>query len=84
MAIFLRSIIIALSSSIFSVIIAVLGAIGIKWYNFRFKSYIKILNYIPLILPDLIIGVSLLLFFNMEFYKCSFRYDDYIYSSHDF
>lgn len=69
MASFFRSIIIALTSSIFSVIIAVLGAIGIKWYNFKFKSYIKILNYIPLIIPDLIIGVSLLLFFNMNFAK---------------
>ena len=63
---FSRSIIIALISSLVSVIIATLGAIGIKWYNFKVKSYVKILTYIPLVLPDLIIGVSLLLFFNMN------------------
>ena len=40
--------------------------IGIKWYNSRIKNYVKFLNYIPLILPDLIIGVSLLIFFNMQ------------------
>ena len=57
-----RSIIIALSSSVASVIIATLGAIGIKWYNFRMKNYVKILSYVPLVLPDLIIGVSLLIF----------------------
>ncbi|CAM3175321.1 ABC transporter permease [Streptobacillus ratti] len=64
-----RSIIIAISSSTISVAIAILGAIGIKWYNFRVKSYVKVLNYIPLVIPDLIIGVSLLLFFNMNFAK---------------
>lgn len=66
---FTRSIIIAITSSIFSVIIATLGAIGIKWYNFKMKPYVKILNYIPLVIPDLIIGVSLLIFFNINFSK---------------
>lgn len=63
---FLRSIIIAITSSTISVSIATLGSIGIKWYNSRMKSYVKILNYIPLIIPDLIIGVSLLIFFNLN------------------
>lgn len=64
--VFLRSILIAITSSIIAVFISTLGAIGIKWYNFRVRSYLKIVNYIPLILPDLIIGVSLLLFFNIN------------------
>lgn len=66
---FFRSLIIALTSSTVSVIIAILGAIGIKWYNFKIKSYVRILNYVPLVIPDLLIGVSLLLFFNMNFAK---------------
>ena len=61
-----RSILIGLTSSIFSVFVATLGAIAIKWYNSKIKGYIKFLNYIPLILPDLIIGVALLIFFNMQ------------------
>ncbi len=61
-----RSIIIGLTSSIFSVIVATFGAIGIKWYNTKIRNYVKFLNYIPLILPDLIIGVALLIFFNMQ------------------
>ena len=61
-----RSILIGLTSSVFSVLVATFGAIGIKWYNSRMKSYVKFLNYIPLILPDLIIGVALLIFFNMQ------------------
>ncbi len=63
---FWRSIVIALLSSSASVVIATLGAIGIKWYNFKMKNYVKILTYVPLVLPDLIIGVSLLIFFNMN------------------
>lgn len=61
-----RSIIIGLTSSIFSVVVATFGAIAIKWYNSKLKKYVKFLNYIPLILPDIIIGVSLLIFFNMQ------------------
>lgn len=61
-----RSLVIGITSSIFSVAVATFGAIGIKWYNSRIKNYVKFLNYIPLILPDLIIGVSLLIFFNMQ------------------
>lgn len=61
-----RSLIIGLSSSVFSVFVATFGAMGIKWYNSKLKGYVKFLNYIPLILPDLIIGVALLIFFNMQ------------------
>lgn len=64
--VFFRSLMIAITSSVFATLIATFGAIGIKWYNFKIKSYLKIVNYIPLILPDLIIGVSLLLFFNIN------------------
>lgn len=64
-----RSIVIALTSSFISVFIATFGAIGVKWYNFKVKSYVKIVNYVPLVIPDLIIGVSLLIFFNMSFSK---------------
>ena len=51
-----RSLVIGITSSIFSVAVATFGAIGIKWYNSRIKNYVKFL----------IIGVSLLIFFNMQ------------------
>lgn len=63
---FARSLIISITSSLVAVVIATFGAIGIKWYNSKINKYIKFLNYVPLILPDLIMGVSLLLFFNMQ------------------
>ncbi|WP_067141102.1 ABC transporter permease [Oceanivirga salmonicida] len=63
---FARSIVIALTSSVFAVFVATLASIGIKWYNYKLKGYVKLLAYIPLVLPDLIIGVSLLIFFNLN------------------
>lgn len=61
-----RSIFIAIVSSVFAVIVATLSSIGIKWYNYKVRAYVKLLAYIPLVLPDLIIGVSLLIFFNLN------------------
>ena len=59
----LRSILIALGSSFLSVVIATLGAIAIKWYNFKVKKYVKFISYIPLVIPGIIMGISLAIFF---------------------
>ena len=59
----LRSILIVLGSSFLSVVIATLGAIAIKWYNFKVKKYVKFISYIPLVIPDIIMGISLAIFF---------------------
>lgn len=60
---FLRSVLIAVTSSVISVVIATLGAIAIKWYNFKVKNYVKFVSYIPLVIPDIIMGISLAIFF---------------------
>lgn len=60
---FQNSIIIALSSATLSTLIGTLGAIGLFWYNFKLKRVLQIASFIPLILPEIIIGVSLLIFF---------------------
>jgi spermidine/putrescine transport system permease protein len=61
---FLNSIIIALSSAIMATVVGTLGAIGIYWYKFKFKKYLEVVSYLPLILPEIIIGVALLIFFS--------------------
>ena len=58
-----NSAVIALSSSVVATAMGTLGAIGIYWYNFRFKKYVQITSFLPLILPEIIIGVSLLILF---------------------
>ncbi len=60
---FENSLIIALSSAAVSTCLGTLGAIGVNWYKFRFKKYVQAVAFLPLIMPEIIIGVSLLIFF---------------------
>ncbi len=61
---FYNSLIVAITSAVISTIIGTLGAIGMYWYNFKFKKVLQIAGFLPLILPEIIIGVSLLIFFS--------------------
>jgi len=58
-----NSLIIGLSAAAVSTVIGTLGAIGLNWYKFFSKRYIQAVSFIPLILPEIVIGVSLLIFF---------------------
>jgi len=60
---FRNSIIIALTSAATATIIGTIGAIGINWYKFRFRGYVQTVSFLPMILPEIIIGVSLSIFF---------------------
>lgn len=60
-----NTLIVAFSSSITATVIGTLGAIAINWYRFKAKSYVQAMSFLPLILPEIIIGVSLLVFFRM-------------------
>ena len=59
----LNSLIVALASSLIATIIGTLGGIAMQWYNFGWKKYLKVTTYLPLIMPEIIIGVSLLIMF---------------------
>lgn len=58
-----NSLAIALGSASIATVIGTLAAIGLNWYNFPGKKYIQAVSFIPLLLPEIIIGVSLLIFF---------------------
>ena len=60
---FWNSIFIAFTSAITATIIGTLGAIGVNWYRFRLRSYVQTISFLPMILPEIIIGVSLAIFF---------------------
>lgn len=59
-----NSFIIAITSSLVATIIGSLAAIAISWYKFWGKSFIQTISFLPMILPEVIMGVSLLIFFN--------------------
>jgi len=58
-----NSLFIAFTAGIASTAIATLAAIAVKWYSFRAKRYIQIITYLPMVLPDIILGISIVLFF---------------------
>lgn len=57
------SILIALLSGVISTLIGTLGAIGLQWYDFKGKKALQLLTYVPLVIPEIILGVSLLILF---------------------
>lgn len=60
---FKNSLIIAVASTIISSIIGTLGAIGLYKYKFKGKGIIDILLNIVIVIPEIIMGISLLIYF---------------------
>jgi spermidine/putrescine transport system permease protein len=59
----LNSLIIAFVSAAASTVLGTLAAIGINWYKFFGKAFIKIISFLPMVLPEVIIGISTVIFF---------------------
>ncbi len=59
-----NSFIVALSSAAVSTVLGTLAAIGISWYKFKGKAYIQTVTFLPMVLPEVIVGVSMLIFFS--------------------
>jgi spermidine/putrescine transport system permease protein len=60
---FRNSILIAFTSAATATVVGAFGAIGVNWYRFRLRNYVQAISFLPMILPEIIIGVSLSLFF---------------------
>ena len=60
-----NSLTIAVISTFFSVIIGTIGAIGLHKYRFKGKEIVNLLLYIPIVIPEIIMGISLLVYFSM-------------------
>ena len=58
-----NSLVIAISSAATATIIGTIGAIGVSWYKFKLRTYVQTISFLPMILPEIIIGVSLAIFF---------------------
>lgn len=60
----LNSFIIALTSAVVSTLLGSMAAIGINWYKFKGKKVIQTLTFLPMVLPEIIIGMSMVIFFS--------------------
>ena len=57
---FMNTMIIAITSTAISTVIGTLGAVGLKKYKFKGKQFINLLLYIPIVIPEIVLGISLL------------------------
>ena len=60
----LNSLIIAFSSALVSTLLGTMASIGVNWYKFKGKKFIQTLTYLPMVLPEVIIGISMVIFFS--------------------
>ena len=58
-----RTLLIAIASSAVSMILGTLSACALHWYRTRLQRLNYGLIYLPIVIPDLLMGISLLLFF---------------------
>lgn len=63
---FKNTLIIALTSSIISTIIGAISAYGLYKYNFRFKNLVNKLIYIPIVIPEIVLGISFLSIYTLS------------------
>lgn len=61
---FRNTMIIAVVSTLLATIIGTLGAVGMYRYKFRGKSLIDGLLYIPVVIPEIVLGISMLTIFS--------------------
>ncbi len=57
------SLIIAVISTVISVAIGVLGGIGLKKFEFRGKKFINMMLYVPIVVPEIVLAVAMLIIF---------------------
>lgn len=57
---FINTFIVAITSTIISTIIGTISAVGLHKYNFPFKNLVNKLIYIPIVIPEIVLGISLL------------------------
>ncbi len=62
---FKNTILIAILSTSISTVIGVLSAVGLKKFQFRGHSFIDKLIYIPIVIPEIVLGIALLSVFTL-------------------
>lgn len=61
-----NTLLVGLSSTVIATVIGTLASYGMSKYKFRGKSVIDTLLYIPVVIPEIVLGISLLAIFNLS------------------
>lgn len=58
-----NSLIVSTSTTIISTLIGTMTALALARFRFRFKSFYRALIFLPMLIPDIVLGIALLIFF---------------------
>lgn len=61
-----NTLIVGFSSTVIATVIGTLASYGMSKYKFRGKSILELLLYIPVVIPEIVLGISLLAIFNLS------------------
>ena len=59
-----NSVLIAFISALISVAIGTFAGLGVQWCRFRGRGYVQAVSILPMVLPEVVIGMSTLIFFS--------------------
>lgn len=59
------SLIVAIAATIISIVVGTIGALGLVRFEFKLKSAISSSLYIPIVVPEVVLGISLLMLFEI-------------------
>ena len=57
------SLVIAVLATLISTVIGMLGAIGMKKFEFKIKKFVGMMIYVPIIVPEIVLAVAMLIIF---------------------
>lgn len=57
------SLVVALTTTAISTVIGTLTALAIARYRFRLQTFYRVLLFMPMLMPDIVLGIALLIFF---------------------
>ena len=63
-----NSLIIGVTSNLVSTVFGTLTALGMDRFRFRLRTAFDAVLYLPIVIPEIVMGISLLLFFNLAFF----------------
>jgi spermidine/putrescine transport system permease protein len=58
---------IAITSTIISTVIGTMAALALQRYNFKLKSFSQVSLYIPIVIPEIVMGIGILVLFSQLF-----------------
>lgn len=58
---------IAFTATIFSTIIGTMAALALQRYNFRLKAFSQVSLYVPIVIPEIVMGIGILILFSQLF-----------------